>query len=87
MRLEALIFGFVAVALIAGMIVFVSSTQSLEVVDSYGNVSSERANTTTNMAIGVTAVGGTATGYLVLVIAALGICGGVAFLYLYSRKS
>lgn len=86
MNFGALILGFVAVALIAGMIVFVSSTQSLEVVDSYGNTSSQVANTTTNMTIGATAVGGMGVGYLVLIIAALGLCAGVMILYAYSRK-
>lgn len=86
MNAAGIIIGFVMVALIAGMIVFVSATQSISVVDSSGATYSATANSTNNLVSNVTAVGGTTTGYLVLILAALGLIAGVAILAVYSRK-
>ena len=86
MNLATLIMGFVAIALVAGMIVFVSSTQSLEVIDTNGNASSATVNATDALVTNVTAVGGTTTGYLAMVIACIALITGVMFLYAYSRR-
>ena len=86
MNLGPVIFGFVAIILIAGMIVFVSSSQSLQVVDDFGNTTSATGNATNDYVTTVTVVGGTTTGYLALVLAALGICAGVGMLYLYGKR-
>lgn len=81
-----MILGFVAVVLIAGMILFVSSTQSLAIVDSNGNTPSAIGNATDGLVTNVTSVGGTATGYLVLIIAAVVIIAGVGMVYLYGKR-
>lgn len=85
MNLSALILGFMGIALIAGMIMFIGATQSVTVTDSYGNVSGAAGNSTDLIVQNVTNIGGRTTGYLVLVIAALVIIGGVAMLALYGK--
>jgi len=85
MNLGALIFGFVAIALLAGMFIFIGATQSITVVDSYGNTSTAAGNATDMVVTNVTAVGSAGTGYLVLVLAALGLIAGVAVLVAYGR--
>jgi len=86
MNLGTIIFGFVAMALIAGGVVFMAATTSTPISDTYGGTYSATANTTNGMLSNVTSVGSASTGYAVLIIAALGICAGVAMLYLYSKR-
>lgn len=86
MNLGALIFGFVALALIVGGIVFVAATTSTtQVVDTYGNTYNANANTTNGLVKNTTAYGTTSAGLGLLVVACLGLCGGVGFLYIKSK--
>lgn len=85
MNLGGILIGFMAVCLITGMIIYVGATQSTQVVDSQGNTSTATGNATGELLGNVTAVGGTASGYLVLILAALGIIAGVGIVVLYSK--
>jgi hypothetical protein len=86
MNFSAIILGFVAMALIAGMIVFIGATQSVQVVDSYGNTTNSVGNATNGLVSNVTSVGGLSSGYLVLIIMALGFIAAVGMLLLYSKS-
>ena len=85
MNLGSVIMGFIAIAFIATMMVFVSSTQSIEIVDYNGNTTDAVGNATNLMVTNVTSAGGAGVGGLVLVLAVLGVCAGVMMLYMYSK--
>ena len=85
MNLGGILIGFMAICLITGMIVFVGATQSTQVVDSQGATSTATGNDTGAMLSNVTAVGGTASGFLILIIAALGVIAAVGLLVLYGK--
>lgn len=86
MNLGGMLFGFAAIVLVAGMIVFVGASQSTQVVDSNGNTSTAQGNATSGLVGNITAVGGTATGYTVLIIAALCIIVALGFVVVYSKS-
>jgi type IV secretory pathway VirB2 component (pilin) len=86
MNLGTIIFGFVAMALVAGAVVFMAATTSTPISDTYGGTYGESANTTNGMLSNVTSVGSASTGYAVLIIAALGMCAGIGMLYLYGKR-
>lgn len=83
--LAGLLIAFAAVALVAGMIVFVGATQSTQVIDSQGNTSTAAGNATNLIVQNVTAVGGTSTGLVLFVIAALVVIAGVGLLVMYGK--
>jgi len=86
MNLTGLLIGFVGVILVAGMIVFIGSTQSLAITDSNGDVGTATMNSTDALVTNVTAVAGASTGYLALAIAGMVIIAGIAILLVYSKK-
>ena len=86
MNFSAIILGFVAMALIAGMIMFIGATQSVQVVDSYGNTTDATGNATNALVSNVTSVGGLSSGYLVLILMALGFIAALGMLLLYSKS-
>lgn len=86
MNFSAILIGFVAMAMIAGMIVFIGATQSVQVVDSYGNTTDSIGNATNGLVSNVTSVGGLSSGYLVLVLMALGFIAAIGLLLVYSKR-
>lgn len=85
MNLSAIILGFVGMALLAGMFVFITATQTATVTDSYGNLSTSAGNATDLIVQNVTSVGTQGTGFMVMVLAALGIVGALGMLMVYSK--
>ena len=86
MNFGALLIGFFMVALVAGGVLFVAASNTATPVDTYGGTYGSQANNTNLVVSNVTAVGSTGAGYLVLIVAALVICAGVAFMVVYSKR-
>lgn len=85
MNLGTIVMGFVAVALVICGIVFVGATATARSTDTYGGVPSANANLTNIVVQNVTAVGTTSGGLSLLVIACIGLVGGVSMLWVYSK--
>lgn len=85
MNFIAFVFGFIGFVLIAGMIVFVGSTQSLAVVDDNGAAGTAAQNLTDAIVGNVTSVGGASAGYLALLIVCLAFIAANMILVAYSR--
>lgn len=85
MNLGAIIMGFVALALVVSGMIFIGATATARSTDTYGGVSSENANLTNIVVQNVTATGISTGGFGLLIIACIGLVGGMGMLWVYSK--
>lgn len=85
-NIGTIIFGFVALCIVAAGLVFIAANSSVDVTDTYGNTYSESANRTNDMLTTVTDAGTNATGLGLLVLMGLGAIAAVGMIVVYSKK-